>query len=255
MTNRRLDLDGHVVLVTGGGGGLGSGMAQSLADVGAHVVVAGRTQVTLEAVVASIEAGGGSASAELVDLMEPTAVARLVPSVVERYGRLDTLVHAAGHQHRAPVLEYPEEMFDEMLHLHLSVAFRLAQATAAHLVSRQAPGNIILVGSLTSNVVGVRHIVGYAAAKAGLLGLMRTMAVELAAHGIRVNTVAPGFFATAMTQDEDGDPYRRALYGRIPAGRLGEPHDVGDLVAFLASPAAEYVTGQCIAVDGGWSVA
>ena len=255
MTGNRFDLRGQIALVTGGGGGLGSAMAQGLAQRDAHVVVAGRNETALQTVVDTIAADGGEASVEITDLSASEASPALVAAVVEKYGRLDTLVHAAGIQHRASVLVYPDEVFDEMLHLHLAVAFRLARATAQHLLSRQAGGSIILVGSLTSNVVGVRDIVGYSAAKAGLLGLMRTMAVELAQGGIRVNTVAPGFFATPMTQDVEGDPYRQGLYARIPAGRLGSPRDVGDLVAFLAAPASDYVTGQCIAVDGGWSVA
>ena len=255
MTGDRFDLTGQIAVVTGGGGGLGSAMAKGLALRGAHVVVAGRNETVLRAVVDAIAADGREASAEVTDLSAPEASAALVAGVVEKYGQLDTLVHAAGTQHRASILEYPDEVFDEMLHLHLAVAFQLARATTKHLLSRQAGGSIILVGSLTSQVVGVRHIVGYSAAKAGLLGLMRTMAVELARDGIRVNTVAPGFFATPMTQDVEDDAYRQGLYARIPAGRLGSPRDVGDLVAFLAAPASDYVTGQCIAVDGGWSAA
>lgn len=255
METGLFDLEGKTVLVTGGGRGLGFGMAKVIADAGATVVLANRSQGQLEAATTELRELGGRAHAIATDLTQPGAAHELVEDVVSEHGRIDGLLHAAGNQHRSPFLDFPGEAFDDVVRLHLRTAFDLAQATAQHLVSQGEGGSIIFIGSLTSEAAGIRNITAYSAAKSGLLGLMRTLANELAPHGIRVNTIAPGFFATEMTADVSGDPYRQSLYDRIPAGRMGIPEDLGGAAAFFLSDASAYVTAQCLTVDGGWAVA
>ncbi len=249
------DLSGNVALVTGGARGLGFGMVEALAASGARVVVASRNVQQVEEAVTRVRQQGGLAEVASIDLLEEGAPAALVTNCVDRFGRVDTLVHAAGNQHRAPVLEFPDDAFDAVLHVHLRAAYQLAQATGRHLLDRGSEGSLVLIGSLASEAAGIRNVMAYAAAKSGLLGLMRTLAVELGEHGIRTNAIAPGFFATEMTADVAGDPYRESLYARIPMGRMGSPSDLAGTAVYLASPASRYVNGQCIAVDGGWSVA
>lgn len=247
-------LDGRVALVTGGGRGLGRGMAVALAGAGAAVVVASRSVQELDETLALIDESGGAASAVASDLSDPAAAKVLIDEVVSRHGRVDVLVHAAGNQVRRPALEITAAEWDSIQALHLRAAFLLAQAAGAHMVP-QGSGSIVFVGSMTSERVGIENIAPYAAAKSGLLGLTRTLAVEWGALGVRVNTIAVGFFPTAMSADVDADPRRQALAARIPMGRVGTPADLAGPVVFLASDASAYVTGQCLAVDGGWTVA
>lgn len=249
------DVTGRVALVTGGGRGLGRAMALALGAAGARLAVSARTEAELAETVDLAARSGAEASAVPWDLGHQDDAARLVEEVVERCGRVDVLVHAAGNQIRRPALSLAAADWDEIHRIHLRAGFLLAQRTAHHVIGRGGTGSIILVGSLTSLRVGVPDTVAYGAAKSGLLGLMRTLAVEWAEHGVRVNTVAPGFFATEMTADVADDPDRRALLARIPMGRQGEPEELGGTVVYLASDASAYVTGQVLTVDGGWAVA
>lgn len=246
-------LDNRVALVTGGGRGIGAAIARGLAEAGAHVVTSARDAAQLEAVATEIRAAGGSADAQPWDLSGEGARG-LVEATVVRYGRLDILVHAAGNQIRASALEFRLADWDAVIDLHLRAAFLLAQSAAARMAAGGG-GSILFIGSLTSEHLGNPNTVAYAAAKAGVQGLMRTFAVELAPFGIRVNTLAPGFIGTEMTRDIDELPARKALTGRTPQGRLGEPSDVAGAAVFLASDAAGYLTGQTVTVDGGWSAA
>ncbi|MEP7054155.1 MAG: SDR family oxidoreductase [Actinomycetota bacterium] len=247
-------LDGRVALVTGGGSGLGRGMALALAVAGAHVVVASRNRDQLDETVRLIEAGGATGSARVIDVADPLAPAGLVDDVVADRERIDVVVHAAGNQIRRPALEMTAQDWDSLQAVHLRGAFLLAQAAGARMVEQRS-GSIVFVGSMTSERLGLPNTAAYAAAKSGLLGLTRTLAVEWARAGVRVNTIAAGFYRTAMTRSVDDDPARLALTDRIPMGRLGTADDMGGPVVFLASDASAYVTGQCIPVDGGWTVA
>ena len=249
------DLHDRVAIVTGAGRGLGSGIAQALADAGAQVVLVSRSEDQLETVQAQITASGGAAQVLAWDLGEGTSAPDLVAQVVGQFGRLDVVVHAAGNMVRRPALDFPAADWDAVIGLHLRAAFLLAQATARHLTTAGRGGSIILVGSLTSQRVGIRDTVAYGSAKSGLMGLMRTLAVEWAPHGVRVNMIAPGFVPTALTATVDDNPERRALLARIPLGRPGTPEDLGGTAVFLASDASGYITGEAITVDGGWSVA
>jgi NAD(P)-dependent dehydrogenase (short-subunit alcohol dehydrogenase family) len=179
----------------------------------------------------------------------------LVAAASELAGDVDVLVHAAGNQVRVPAVEMTLSDWDDVVGLHLRAAFALSQAVARRLMAAGRPGSITFVGSMTSARAGLTDIVAYACAKSGLLGLMRTLAVEWAGQGVRVNTVAVGFVATEMTRDVDETPARRALVSRVPQGRLGTAEEVARVMAFLASDSASYITGECVTVDGGWSIA
>lgn len=248
------DLTGRVALVTGGGRGLGRGMAIGLARAGAAVVVSSRSAAQLDESVAAIEGAGGVATAIECDVATADAPARLVSDALAAHGRLDVLVHAAGNQVRTPALEFAVDDWDAVQGLHLRAAFLLAQAAGRHMVERGS-GSIVFVGSLTSARAGLPDVVAYAAAKSGLLGLARTLAVEWAPSAVRVNTILAGFFPTEMTADLERHPGRQALMARAPMGRLGTPEDLAGPVVFLAADASAYVTGACLTVDGGWSVA
>ena len=255
MPGIRLDLSDHVALVTGGGSGIGAGIAKAMAAAGATVALAGRRLDRLDAVRRSIEGAGGHAIALPFDLARGEHANELVTAAVERLGRVDDLVHAAGNHIRRPALEITLEDFDTVVGVHLRAAFSLAQSVGRHLREVQRPGSITFVGSLTSERLGIENSLAYASAKSGLLGLMRTLAVEWARYHIRVNAVIVGFVATEMTREVDDLPARRALTGRAPLGRLGTPEEVGGVAAFLASGLASYINGASVTVDGGWSIA
>jgi NAD(P)-dependent dehydrogenase (short-subunit alcohol dehydrogenase family) len=250
--NDMFSLAGKVALVSGGGRGLGRGMAAALARAGADVAVTSRSEAQLAETTALLDRQGGRTLAVAGDLEEPDAPGAVIGEVLAARGRLDILVHAAGVQIRKPVAELSAQEWDRVQAVHLRAGFLLAQAAAAAMMRRGEGGKIIVVGSLTTTI-GIPATAAYAAAKSGLLGLARTLAVELAPHGICVNAIAPGYFHTAMTDDLFSDPRRRAeIMSRIPLGRTGEPEDLGGATVFLASAASDYVTGQTIAVDGGW---
>nr|WP_249730162.1 SDR family oxidoreductase [Chelatococcus sp. YT9] len=246
------DLSERVAVVTGGGRGLGRAMAKGLAEAGAVVVLAGRGQIELEEAAESIRLAGGRASTVSVDLLDPAGPTLLVDRIVAENGRLDVLLHAAGSQIRKPALELTAEDWDRITDIHLKAAFLLAQATARHLVDRRAGGKIIFVGSLNSHI-GIRNVSAYAAAKSGIAGLARVLANEWAVEGICVNTIIPGYYRTAITEDLFADSAKHDwVMSRIPMQRLGDPADLAGAAIYLASAASDYVTGAEIRVDGGW---
>ncbi len=215
----------------------------------------GRRPGRLAEVAASIAGAGGTAHALSWDIGIGGDAEALLDAAEELAGPIEVLVHAAGNQVRAPAIELSLEDFDAVFGLHLRAAFALSRGLARRLIERDAPGSVLYIASLTSERVGIPGTVAYASAKSGLLGLMRTLAVEWGPHRIRVNAIAVGFVATEMTRDVDGTPGRAALVGRAPLGRLGEPSEIGTVARFLASDAARFVTGECVRVDGGWSIA
>lgn len=250
----RFDLHGKVALVTGGGRGLGRGMALALAEAGAEVAVVSRSAGQLAESLKELQTrgGGGNHSAIPWDLAEVEGLPRLIEEVVERHGRLDILLNAAGTQVRKPILEVTPEDWETVQSVNLRAAFFISQAAARQMIAQGQGGKIIHVASLTSRIA-VPGTGVYSASKSAILGLVRTMAVEWAAHNIQVNAVGPGYFHTDLTDALFRDPERRAwVLSRIPLGRAGIPEDLAGATVFLASAASDYVTGQTVFVDGGW---
>lgn len=245
------DLRGKVALVTGGTRGIGRGIALALGAAGAKVIVSGRDGASGSQVVADIERTGGMGAVVPSDLMSDQDVDALIPKAIEQFGQLDVLVNNAGIDADAPALGYSLEAFRKVLRFNLEVPFRLAQQAAEHLVPRGG-GSIINIASVLS-FTAVPEAVSYAAAKHGLVGLTRVLAVEWGKLGVRVNAIAPGLIQTDMTSyvwnNETGAAY---VARRIPLGRIGQPRDIGGAVVFLASDAADFIHGETIAIDGGF---
>ena len=244
-------LDGKVALVTGAGRGLGQAMAVGLAEAGADV--AGLDVISLVETQAQVKALGRRFMAVDCNLRDSTVqeLNDTVKRVAGEMGHLDILVNNAGIIRRAPVLEFSEAYWDDVIQIDLKALFFLSQA-AARLMVAQGGGKIISVASMLSFQGGIL-IPSYTAAKSGVAGLTRALANELAARGVNVNAIAPGYMATDNTAPLRADPGRsEAILGRIPAGRWGEPEDLKGVVTFLASAASDYLHGAIVPVDGGW---
>lgn len=242
-------LDGRVALVTGASRGIGAAVARRLASEGATVAVnyAGNAQAAAD-VVAAIVAAGGTADAFQADVSDAQACQALVETVYERFGRLDILVNNAGITRDGLLVRMSDDDWDAVIATDLSSAFYLSRA-AGKIMMKARSGSIVNMSSVVG-MMGNAGQANYAAAKAGLIGMTKSIARELASRGVRANAVAPGFIATDMT-DALPDAAKAALSGTIALGRLGTPDDVAACVAFLACDDASYITGQVIAVDGG----
>jgi len=243
------DLTGMTALVTGASGGLGSATAKALAAQGAKVALSG----TREAVLAEVASGLPHDPVTLVcNLSDPTEVDGLVPRAVEALGgRLDILVNNAGITRDNLVMRMKDEEWSQVLSVNLEAAFRLIRA-AARPMMKQRFGRIVSITSVVG-VTGNPGQANYAASKAGLIGMSKSLAQELASRSITVNCVAPGFIRSAMT-DALSDAQKAAILTKIPAGDLGAGEDIGAAVAYLASREAGYVTGQTLHVNGGMAM-
>ncbi|MEY3985549.1 MAG: hypothetical protein RLZ59_994 [Pseudomonadota bacterium] len=242
-------LAGKVALVTGANTGIGQAIAVALAEAGANVALAGRTEPheTLERIAAT----GLQGLSIKADLSSTAPVKGVVDDVVGRFGRIDILVNNAGIIRRNDLADFTEEDWDAVVDTNLKSLFFLSQAAAAPMVV-QGTGKIINIASLLSFQGGIR-VPSYAAAKSGVAGVTKAMANELAAKGVQVNAIAPGYIATNNTAALQADETRnRQIVERIPTGRWGSPDDIAGAAVFLASPASDYVTGHILAVDGGW---
>jgi 2-dehydro-3-deoxy-D-gluconate 5-dehydrogenase len=244
------DLTGKTAIVTGANTGLGQAIAVALSGAGAKVALVGRSSMAeTEARIA--DAGGASLSIA-ADLSTLEPIGRILDETAAWAGSADILVNNAGIIRRADALDFTEEDWDAVMDVNLKNVFFLCQAFARRLVAAGTPGKIINIASLLSFQGGIR-IPSYTASKSGLAGLTRLLACEWAARGIKVNAIAPGYLATNNTEALRADEERNAaILARIPAGHWGKPEEIGGAAVFLASPAADYVHGTVIPVDGGW---
>jgi gluconate 5-dehydrogenase len=248
-------LDGRVALVTGGGHGIGRHLSIGLAEAGADVIVVGRKLAPLQEVAEIIEALGRKAWVLQANIADTAAIDTLLATVDDRTKRIDILVNNAGMIRAAPTLEYSMETWDKVFGLNVRGLFYLSQQVAKRMKS-QGGGSIIHISSISawrSASDAVEPVIAYNASKGAVVTLTRDMAVKLAPDNIRVNGIAPGAFLTDMmnhlTQDEDT---LNAFESAIPQQRSGKEDDIKGVVAFLASEASAFMTGQTLVVDGGW---
>lgn len=243
----------EVVLITGAGIGIGRAAALAFARTGAHVVVTDVLEAEGRAVVAEIAAAGGSAEFHRLDVRSTEAADALVAELERAHGPIATLVANAGIAHKVPLDALSDEKWDHTFDIDLKGMFRVIRAALPGM-KRAGQGSIVCLSSIMGVAYGWDEHVHYSAAKAGVVGLVRGLAVELARDGIRVNGVAPGYIRTAQLLSEThslGPAGAEKAKDFIPMGRLGEPEDIADVILFLASSAARYMTGQTVVVDGG----
>ncbi|HLL30243.1 MAG TPA: 2-dehydro-3-deoxy-D-gluconate 5-dehydrogenase KduD [Allosphingosinicella sp.] len=248
MTNP-FDLSGRVALVTGANTGIGQGIALALAEAGADLAVVGHLHPgdTIE----KAQAMGRRTAYIEANLLTVEPVGRIVEQTLAELGGLDILVNNAGIIRRADCVEFTEEDWDAVMNINLKTVFFLCQAAGRHMLDK-GRGKIINIASMLSFQGGIR-VPSYTASKSGVAGITRLLANEWGARGVNINAIAPGYIATDNTAQLRADPERsKSILDRIPAGRWGEPSDLGGAAVFLASSASDYVNGHILAVDGGW---
>lgn len=243
-------LEGKVAVVTGSGSGIGQGIALGLAEAGAAIVAvyhssAGGTEEQIAAL-------GGECLSIQADMSEMGAVETIVSAALDRFGRIDILVNAAGQIYREPALTHPEEKWDVVMDVNAKIPYFLSQRVARQMVEKGIRGRIINIASMNSYFGGIL-VPGYSASKHAVVGLTKALSNEWAQYGICVNALAPGWIATKMTAAVRENEVRNTeILSRIPAGRWGEPADFKGPAVFLASEAAAYISGSTLPVDGGF---
>jgi NAD(P)-dependent dehydrogenase (short-subunit alcohol dehydrogenase family) len=256
------DISDRVVLITGASRGIGRAIAQGLAEAGASIALASRTQSDLLKIAEEIRALGGRAETFPADVACVTEIQRLVHDVLVGMGQIDILVNVAGVNRRAPSAEITEEDWDTVIDLNLKGLFFTSQAIGRYWIEtrrfaaehNRGKGKIINVGSIAGEM-GSRRRAPYTASKSGVSGVTRTLAVEWATEGVCVNCLAPGYIETELTKPLFDDPtFSASFHNRVPMGRRGYPADLVGPAVFLAAPASDYLTGQTIVVDGGFRI-
>jgi gluconate 5-dehydrogenase len=249
-------LDGKTAVVTGGGRGLGQYMAEALSDAGASVVLCSRKREALDEVKAEIEERGGKALALACDVTDPEDVNRTVAETEEAFGAIDILVNNSGATWGAPAEEMPLEKFDQVVRVNVRGTFLMSQAVGRRMIERGEGGSIINLSSVAGIVGGdpaYMQTIGYNTSKGAVISMTRDLATSWARYGINVNAIAPGWFPTKMSGGLI-EQFEEKMLEDIPMHRFGSPEDLKGVVVFLASPAAAYMTGQTVVVDGGATV-
>jgi NAD(P)-dependent dehydrogenase (short-subunit alcohol dehydrogenase family) len=248
-------VDGKIAIVTGSGTGLGQAFAWALARAGADVVITelpGKEGLA-ESTAAGVRAAGRRAMTLTLDVTQLPSIQAMVDRVVSEWGRIDILVNNAGINIPTWAVEITEETWDKVIDTDLKGSFFCAQAVGKHIIARGGGGKIINVASIMG-VVAYYYRAHYASAKAGVVNMTRVLAIEWAPHNIQVNAVAPGYVNTPLTKPMFAKrEFYEEVVRRIPANRVAEPEDIAGAVVSLASPAADYVTGHTLLVDGGWT--
>jgi gluconate 5-dehydrogenase len=256
MTDRGMfSLEGRVAMVTGGGGGLGSALAEALAGAGARVAVVGRTESTLDAVVERVAAAGSEGLAVVADATDEEAAEAAVRTTVERFGPVDILVNAVGGgagKALHPAESYPRDAWDWIMELNLRSTIVATQPVVRQMIESGHHGAILNISSVRANLGINAGYSAYVAAKGAISSLTRQWATEWARHGIRVNAIMPTFVDTPQVASLLADPaFKAGIVNRIPLGRIGETRDIAGPAIFLVSDAASFVTGQVLGIDGG----
>lgn len=244
-------LAGRVALITGGGTGIGFEIARCMVGAGATVIITGRREAVLQESAAELGEGAHYLVNDVSDLGSTDA---LVEQIEAEYGPLDILVNNAGINMKKPALEVTDEDFNRIIHTNLNAVFALTRAAARRMVARRS-GSILMISSMAA-YYGIDRVVAYAASKSAIEGMVKVLASEFSAHGVRVNAIAPGFIETEMSRTAmNSDPDRRdRAMRRTPMGKFGNPADIGHAAVFLASEGARYITGVSLPVDGGNSI-
>ena len=253
---RMFSLENKAAIVVGGSKGIGKGIAEGLANAGASVVLTSRKQADLDTTAKEI---AGSTGAKVIgiaaDMSSLGEVQRLVGAAASEMGHIDILVNAAGINVRKSCLDFTEEDWDAVQNVQLKYVFFMCQTVAKHMVEKGIKGKLINIGSISS-VIALNHMISYCAAKGGLVQMTKAFAMELAPYGICANVIAPGYTSTEMTKPIFSDPVKVAeMMPRIPLKRFGEIEDYAGLAVYLSSSSSDYLTGQLITVDGGWTSA
>jgi NAD(P)-dependent dehydrogenase (short-subunit alcohol dehydrogenase family) len=246
-----LQLAGKVAVVIGGTSGIGRTLSLGLADAGADVVATGRHAAAVETVAREIAARGRNTITATADVRDTNSLQQLLASCLEKFAKVDILVNCAGVIKRAPTIDFPESEWGDILDTNLTGTLRACQIFGKHMLSRKY-GRIINIASLNS-FVALTEVAAYAASKAGVAALTKSLAVEWSKHGVLTNAIAPGVFRTALNaQLLDGTARGKEFLMRTPMGRFGELEELVGAAVFLASDAASFITGQILAVDGGF---
>jgi NAD(P)-dependent dehydrogenase (short-subunit alcohol dehydrogenase family) len=251
MSFSGFDLSGRTAIVIGATSGIGRAIALGLADAGADVVPTGRRERLAREAAREVEARGRRSLAITADVADTNSIQALADAVVEKFGKVDILVNAAGRTVRRPTVDVSDAEWNGIMDTNLTGMLRACRVFGRHMIER-GYGRIINIGSLTS-VVALYEVAAYAASKAGVAALTKSLAVEWAPHGVCVNAILPGVFRTALNEGLlDGTDRGRELLTRTPMRRFGQPEEVAGAAVFLASDAASFVTGHLLAVDGGF---
>lgn len=254
MSLELFSLKGKVAMVTGSSKGLGETAAMALAKVGADVAVCGRNRTDIDRVVDRLKATGSRAAGFALEVTSSETVQQGVDAILDHFGRVDILLNNAGTNYRVPVLEYPEEEWDRVIDTNLKGYYLVAKAVVPQMIEH-GYGKVINMSSILGRI-GIVNQLAYASAKGGVEQMTKIMAIEWAKLGVRVNAIAPTYFETEMVKQIKNDRERFDFINeRTPMGRWGQLEEIEGIVVFLASPGSDFITGQSIAIDGGWTIA